>query len=135
MNRSYLLDIKESKAANNFNPGFYFHINMKKNTFLSTGVLVKSDVGARGMEPYLNGDLSYEKNVRDEYKYIDAGLYGGVGYKFKQETKSISLGAGYYYGLVNVSKNPDYKIKNSSIYFFVRITIIPGIKKKKKKDQ
>lgn len=191
-NRSYILDIEESTALNNFNLGFYFHIHMKKNSFLSTGVLVKSNVGAKGMDPYsigdadfdsvfqhsemtkkipvfyvpilfhqrfnqrwfieagpqlglihqstdifkvseFDGDVSYEKSVKDEYKHIDVGLYGGVGYKLKQQTKSISLGVGYYYGLVNVSKNPDYKIKNSSIYFFARIPIIPGKKKKKEK--
>lgn len=191
MNRSYILDIKESTAMNNFNLGFYFHIHMKKNSYLSTGVLVKSNSGAKGMDPYsigdadfdsvfqhstmtkkipafyvpilfhqrfnqrwyieagpqlglihkpkdifkvsdFEGDVSYETIVKDEYKHIDVGLYGGVGYKLKQETKSISLGIGYYYGLVNVSENPDYKIKNSSIYFFARIPIIPSKKKKKK---
>lgn len=191
-NTSFILDIKDSKPLYNFNLGFYFHIHMKKNSFLSTGVLVKSNVGAKGMDPYsigdpdfdsvfqhssmekkipvfyvpilwhqrfnqrwyieagpqlglihqskdiftvseFGGDVSYEKSVKDEYKHIDFGLYGGIGYKLKQTQKSISLGAGYYYGLVNVSKNPDYKIKNSSIYLFVRIPIIPGAKKKKEK--
>ncbi len=193
MNRSYILDIKESQGMNNFNLGFYFHILLKENSFLSTGVLVKSNVGAKGMDPYFigdddfdsvyqhstltknipvfyvpilfhqrfiqrwyieagpqlglvhqpseiftasefDGDLSYVTSSRDEYKYIDAGLYGGVGYKFNQQTKSISVGMGYYYGLVNVSKNPDYKIRNSSLYFFVRIPIIPGKKKNKEQD-
>ncbi|MCK5104964.1 MAG: PorT family protein, partial [Cyclobacteriaceae bacterium] len=28
LNRSYILDIEESSGLNNFNIGFYFHINM-----------------------------------------------------------------------------------------------------------
>ena len=194
MNRSYILDIEDSKGLNNFNLGFYFHINMKKNSYLSTGVLVKSDMGAKGMEPYsigdpdfdsvfqnstlkkkincfyvpilfhqrfnnrwyieagpqlglifkpfdqfdvseYGGDLTYKRDVRDEYKKIDVGLYGAVGYKFKQQTKSISTGIGYYYGLVNVSERPDLEIRNSSIYFFVKIPIEPKGKEKKKKEK
>ena len=181
-------DIEDSKGLNNFNLGFYFHILMKNNSYLSTGVLVKSNVGATGMDTYpigdedfdtvyqngtltkkiscfyvpilfhqrfnnrwyieagpqlglihkpmdifevseFGGDLSYEREVRDEYKYIDAGLLGGVGYKFKKETKSMSAGINYYYGLVNVSNNPDLKIRNSSIYFYIKIPI--GVEKKK----
>ena len=75
------------------------------------------------------GDLSYERDVRDEYKHIDAGLLGGVGYKFRKETKSMSAGINYYYGLVNVSDRPDLKIRNSSIYFYIKIPI--GVEKKK----
>jgi len=194
MNRSYILDIEDSKGLNNFNLGFYFHINMKKNSYLSTGVLVKSDMGAKGMEPYAigdpefdsvfqhstlkkkincfyvpilfhqrfnnrwyieagpqlglifkpfdyfevseyGGDLAYKRIVTDEYKRIDVGLYGAVGYKLKQKTKSISVGTGYYYGLVNVSKRPDLEIRNTSLYFFVKIPIEPKGKEKKKKEK
>ena len=45
MNRSYILDIEDAKGKNNFNLGFYFHILMKNSSYLSTGVLVKSNVG------------------------------------------------------------------------------------------
>jgi hypothetical protein len=192
LNRSYILDIEDSKGLNNFNLGFYFHINIKNSSYLSTGTLVKSDMGAKGMKPYAigdpefdsvfqnstlkkkissfyipilyhhrfnnkwyieagpqlglifkpldifdvseyGGDLSYKRKVMDEYKRIDVGLYGAVGYKFKQEIKSISAGIGYYYGLVNVSKMPDLEIRNSSIYFFVKIPIEPKKKEKKEK--
>ena len=189
LNRSYINDIEDAKGKNYFNLGFYFHINMKKSSYLSTGVLVKSNVGATGMATYpigdedfdavyqdgtltkkigcfyvpilfhqrfnnrwyieagpqlglINkttdifeitdhgGDLSYRRKVRDEYKYIDAGLLGGVGFKFRKEPKSMSAGINYYYGLVNVSENPDLKIKNSSIYLYLKIPI--GVEKKSK---
>jgi hypothetical protein len=185
MNRSYINDISYSKGMNNFNLGFYFHILMKGNSYLSTGVLVKSNVGATGMPVYpignesfdtvyqngtltkkiscfyvpilfhqrfnnrwyieagpqlglihkpedifevteFGGDLKYTRNVKDEYKHIDGGLLGGIGYKFKKEVKSMAVGINYYYGLVDVSNNPDLKIRNSSIYFYLKIPIGVG---------
>jgi len=60
LNRSYLNDISNSKGKNYFNLGFYFHINMKNNSFLSTGVLVKSNVGATGMPVYSIGDAEFD---------------------------------------------------------------------------
>ena len=161
---------------------------MKNSSYLSTGVLVKSNVGATGMPVYsigdenfdaifsggtvtkkiscfyvpilfhqrfnnrwyieagprlglihkpvdifeaskLNGDLKFTLDVNDEYKYIDAGLLGGVGYKFKKITKSMSAGINYYYGLVNVSERSDITVKNSAIYFYIKIPI--GVGKEK----
>ena len=189
INQSYFLDIEESKGLNNFNLGFYFHFNLKASSYISTGVLVKSNVGARGMAVYEIGDpafdsvfvdaeltskinyfyvpilfhqriqnrfyveggfqvglrgkandtfakesydgtIEYIRNVGDQYVWLDAGLQGGIGYKFKKQTKSMSIGASYYYGLVNVSKDPNLKIANSSLYLFVKIPI--GVKKSKK---
>jgi hypothetical protein len=52
LNRSYWLNVDESTGLNNFNIGFYFHINMFETSYLSTGVLVKSNVGASGMPTY-----------------------------------------------------------------------------------
>jgi len=182
MNRSYLNDIKGSEGLNQFDLGFYFHILMKNSSYLSTGVLVKSNVGATGMPVYsignadfdtiykdgtltkkiscfyvpilfhqrfnnrwyfeagpqlglrtkavdifevskLDGDLTYTRDVKDQYTRLDAGLLGGVGYKFKKEIKSMAVGINYYYGLVNVNKTPDVTMKNSSIYFYMKIPI------------
>jgi hypothetical protein len=184
-NRSYMYDIGESEGLNNFNLGFYFHILLKNNSYLSTGVLVKSNVGATGMPTYalgdadfdslyhdgtltkkigyfyvpilfhqrfsnrwyleggfqlglrskakdifeveaLDGDLSYTRNVKNEYKHLDAGLAGGIGYKFKKQIKSLAVGINYYYGLMNVSEVPDMKIRNSSIYLYVKVPIGAG---------
>jgi hypothetical protein len=187
MNRSYINTISDAKGMNNLNLGFYFHILMKNNSYLSTGVLVKSNVGATGMATYsmgdenfdaiyqdgtltkkipsfyvpilfhqrfnnrwyieagpqlglihqcvdifkatkLGGDLKFTLDVKDQYKHIDAGFLGGVGYKFKKEIKSMAVGINYYYGLVDVSTNPDQSIKNSAIYFYMKIPI--GVGKK-----
>jgi hypothetical protein len=179
---SYINTIEGSNPMNNFDLGFYFHILIKNNSYLSTGVKVKSNVGATGMPVYsmgdaefdsvyaggtltkkipgfyvpilfhqrikqrwyveagpqlgllykqvdifevekLGGDLDFKLDVKDQYKHIDAGLTAGLGYKFSKVQKSTSIGVNYYYGLVDVSKNPDYKIKNSAFYFFVKIPI------------
>lgn len=186
-NRSYINDIEDAEGLNNFNLGFYFHINMKGNSYLSTGVLVKSTVGASGMQTYpigddsfdqifqgaelikkinyfhvpimyhqrfqnrwyleggiqpalrskakdvfelndFDGELSYTRDTRDEYKRLDFGLIGGVGYKWKKEIKSLATGINYYYGLVNVSNLPGTTIKNSSFYLYARIPIGAGSK-------
>lgn len=193
-NLSFINTIPEAKAWNNFNLGFYFHINMKGSSYLSTGVLVKSNVGATGLPTYtigdedfdslfadgtltkkipyfyvpimyhqrfnnrwyleggfqlglmhqakdifevslLDGDLEYTVDARDQYKHLDAGLIGGVGYKFKKEIKSIAVGVNYYYGLMNVSNVPDVRVKNSSIYYYVKIPIGAGKGKEKKEKK
>jgi hypothetical protein len=187
MNRSYINTISGADGMNNFNLGFYFHILMKNNSYLSTGVLVKSNVGATGMPTYslgdenfdavfregtltkkipsfyvpilfhqrfnnrwyieagpqlglihkpvdifdastLGGDAEFKLEVKEQYKHIDAGLVGGVGYKFKKEIKSMAVGINYYYGLVDVSADPAQTIKNSAIYFYMKIPI--GVGKK-----
>ena len=71
----------------------------------------------------LDGDLTYTRNVQDEYKRIDVGLLGGVGYKLKKKTKSTAVGINYYYGLVDISNVPDLTVKNSAIYFYIKIPI------------
>lgn len=185
LNRSYINSISEAEGLNNFDMGFYFHVLVKNSTYLSTGLLVKSNVGATGLDVYPTGDpsfddvfqdgiltkrincfsvpilfhqrfnnrwyieagpqlaliykpkdifkvsdsgedITYSRDTSDEYKRIDAGLLAGAGYKFKKEIKSMSAGINYYYGLVDVSADPDLKIKNSAIYFYIKIPIGAG---------
>ena len=182
LNRSYILDISESEGLNNFNLGFYFHISIKNNSYFSTGALIKSNVGARGMTAYsigeadfdmiytdaeltkkisylyvpvmwhqrfqdrwyleggfqlgirskandffekeeYDGELIYSRNVKDEYKSLDSGLIGGIGYKLSKETKSMSAGVSYYHGLMDVSALEGVDIHNSSINLYVKIPV------------
>jgi hypothetical protein len=185
LNRSYINTINDSKGLNNFDLGFYFHFLLKNSSYLSTGVLVKSNVGATGMPVYslgdpnfdavyqdgtltkkipvfyvpilfhqrfnnrwyieagpqlglihkpvdifnaskLGGDLRFTLNVKEQYKHIDAGFMGGIGYKFKKEIKSMAVGINYYYGLADISADPGIKIKNSALYFYMKIPIGVG---------
>ena len=75
-----------------------------------------------------DGDLEYISDVGDDYKRLDAGLLGGVGYKWKKQIKSVSTGIKYYYGLMNVSDLPGTTLKNSSIYLYVKVPIGAGKK-------
>ncbi len=62
MNRSYFRDNPASEGLNNFDLGFYFNIALKnENSYLSTGVLVKTNVGATGMPVYAVGDADFDK--------------------------------------------------------------------------
>ena len=65
LNRSWIRTIDDAEGMNNFNIGFYFHILMKESSYLSTGVLVKSNVGATGMPTYPIGDPEFD-DVYDE---------------------------------------------------------------------
>jgi hypothetical protein len=192
LNRSYFQGMSNSEGLNNFNLGFYFHILLKNQSYLSTGVLVKSNVGATGMSTYSfgnsdfdnlyqdgvlttkvdyfyvpimfhqrfnnrwyveaglqpglrskakdifetdlqGGDLSYSVDTRDDYKRLDAGLIGGLGYKFRKEIKSMSVGVQYYQGLVDITKAETSNIKNASLYVFMRVPI--GASNEAKKDK
>ena len=66
-NRSWIYDLEDSKGLNNFNIGFYFHFMLKNNpnSFLSTGVLVKSNVGASGMPTYPIGEADFDSVFAD----------------------------------------------------------------------
>jgi hypothetical protein len=184
-NRSNIYSLSEADAMNNFDLGFYFHILLKNSSYFSTGVLVKSNVGATGMPVYsmndpdfdavyeggtltkkipsfyvpflfhqrfnnrwyieagpqlgllhqeidifevskLGGDLKFTLEVKDQYKRIDAGFLGGVGYKFKKQVKSMAVGINYYYGFVDVSADPSQKIKNSALYIYMKVPIGVG---------
>lgn len=61
-NRSWYLNKEGAEGLNNFNLGFFFHIKMTDNNtgFISTGVHVKSNVGASGMPTYSIGDPEFD---------------------------------------------------------------------------
>jgi hypothetical protein len=66
-NQSYFRDVAEAKGLNNYNLGFYFHINLKNDSYLSTGVLVKSNVGATGMPTYPIGNEDFDDLFQDAF--------------------------------------------------------------------
>lgn len=63
LNRSWYLDREDSEGLNNLNLGFFFHIKMTENStgYISTGIHVKSNVGASGMPTYSIGDPSFDE--------------------------------------------------------------------------
>ena len=188
LNSTYLMGVSDAEVLHNYNLGFYFHFSLKNNSYLSTGVLVKSNTGASGMSTYPigdpdfdnvfkdgelttkvnyfqvpllfqqrfykivlleagvqtalrsqaydyfytedieGGDITYKVNTKNDYTRLDFGLLGGLGFKLSKQPKSISIGANYYYGLVNISKVPGKTINNSVFYLYMKIPI--GVQKK-----
>ena len=51
-NWSDLNGLDNTKYLSNFNLGFYFHFKVHPNSYISTGVLVKSALGATGLPTY-----------------------------------------------------------------------------------
>lgn len=190
-NWSNLPDLAEAEALSNFNLGFYFHFKMHENSFFSTGVLVKSNLGAGGLTPntigqvsvdslfkegelikelayfhvpvlyhyrikrliYLEagfqaglrsratdvfkksafgGDALYTRDTKKEYNPLDFGLLGGIGAKFNQQSKGMSIGLRYYYGLTNINALDGPSLRNTSVYLFFKVPI--GLGKEKPKS-
>jgi hypothetical protein len=77
-------------------------------------------------------DLSYKLKNSDNYKRIDAGMMGGIGYRLLGGN-GMNLGVRYYLGLMNISTDSSSpKMYNRSIYFVVGIPIGAGKAAKKK---
>ncbi len=182
LNQSYLKGAPEAQPLNSFNLGFYFHFLLKNSSYISTGLQVKSNMGASGMPPYLmgnaafdtlfkdgtvttkinyfylpvmyqhrfykyviveagfmaglrtkvtetflyegfEGEVSFKQDIRNDYTHLDAGLFGGIGFKTSKHPKSMSIGVNFYQGLVDVYKSPDYKYINSSVYLYAKVPI------------
>jgi hypothetical protein len=186
----------EGNWEKGLNLGFYFYFKMTDNSWIHTGVLVKSPFGVRNLYPYPTGDedvdslmlndgeinrnLRYfnvpvtychyiykpffleggvmlglrnkawdefvststvgddiivERDIRDQVKALDAGLLAGTGYKF-QKGLGISLGARYYYGLVNAHTDIEgIKHKNSNLYLFITVPIGKGRAEKRQLEK
>ena len=100
INRSNFLEVESAEGLNNFNLGFYFHFNLKKSSFISTGVLVKANTGATGMPVYSIGDedfdaiyqegtlttkvnyfyvpIMYHHRLNDNRWYLEGGFQAGL---------------------------------------------------------
>jgi len=73
-NRSWLSGIDEAKGMHNFHLGFYFDIRIKNNWFLNTGVRVKSNSGAKNLNPYSLDDPELDS------VFIDGNVTRKIGY-------------------------------------------------------
>jgi len=80
------------------------------------------------------GNKDIEERVRymnrDDIQKIDAGFLGGFGYQFKKG-KGWTVGAKYYYGLVDIYKDRSGTNSNS---FFIKVNVPIGVKKAKEKE-
>jgi hypothetical protein len=88
LNFSTLSNVNPSKYQTGFNLGFYFDLLLKKekNWYLHTGVLVKSPLGADGLNPYSLNNKSMDSlfqngSVSRQLRYFNVPAL--VRYKFK----------------------------------------------------
>lgn len=81
---------------------------------------------------YDKDDVVFKYDIRDEIKRLDFGMSGGAGYKFRGT--GMNLGITYYYGLVDIMKNPDITSHNSTFYIYVNIPVGAGYKDEKRDE-
>jgi hypothetical protein len=118
---------------------FYVPLHVKyrvaRQFFINGGFQVGLRISAKDLfynTIYEKDDVLFTNDIRDEVTRLDAGLSGGVGYKF--QGTGMNLGINYYYGLVDVMKSNDLTSKNSTFYIYVDIPIGAGYKEEKKKE-
>jgi hypothetical protein len=81
---------------------------------------------------YLDDDLIYKVNFKDNTNRLDVGLLGGVGFHL-DAAHGMNLGVRYYQGLRNVEKNKSTLSNiNSNLMVFASIPIGAGEKAKAK---
>ena len=131
--------INPSKLKNGFNLGFYFDIKLKNsNWMLSTGVIVKSPAGARGLPVYALGDPVLDSiftggSISTNLSYFHVP----VTFKYTFRSK-IYVKAGTQLGLLNKAsdvfnqtvENSDdlqYTVKNRSNYHPIDAGLVFGV--------
>jgi len=62
---SFLNDLSGSEVLNHFNPGFDFHLFVKDNSFVSSGVFIKSHLATTGTTAFLIGDADFNSICQD----------------------------------------------------------------------
>jgi hypothetical protein len=102
VNFSDITNIDPSQYKAHFNLGFYFDLILKENThwYLHTGVLVKSNMGPQGLNPYTIGNAELDSlflggKMERKLSYFNVPIL--VRYKFKNE---IFVEAGPSLGLL-----------------------------------
>jgi hypothetical protein len=60
LNWSNIGNLEGAEALRGFHLGFYFDIKLRQKLYLHTGVIVKSPMGAKGLDPYALGDAELD---------------------------------------------------------------------------
>lgn len=79
-------------------------------------------------------DLTFTRQIQDNYHRIDAGVVGGLGYRL-MGGNGMNLGINYYLGLVDITVDHSTKQYNRSLYLSVGIPIGAGKKKDKMEEK
>lgn len=101
LNRTYMYQTQNAKGLNHFNLGFYFDFRLKKDMpwYVYTGVLVKSEMGASNIEPYILGDEDLDSVMADGYinRYVNY-FHVPITMKYRFKSNVFVLG-GFQLGL------------------------------------
>ena len=143
-NRTNIIGLDEAKGLNNFNLGFYFDFLLKKNWYLYTGVLVKSNMGSSNIPVYSLGDANLDTlmqggRVDRKINYFNVPLE--IKHRFKNR---IYVDAGFMFSLrykatdlfINEIKDKDdlvYKLDIRDQYKRLDAGVIAGLGYKLKK--
>jgi hypothetical protein len=114
VNFSSLTNISSAKLTTGYYLGLYFDFLLKQNTnwYIHTGLMLKSEMGATGLEPYsLNSpgldSTFYDGHIKRELGYINLPIL--VRYKFKNQ---LFLEAGPLLGVLVEATDVFYNTVN-----------------------
>lgn len=116
------------RTFNYFNVPFFAKRKFKNNFFVEGGIMLGLLYGGKDtFRASVNGgDLTYEVDIKDQYRTLDAGLGFGIGYRL-MGGNGMNLGVRGYQGFVNVLEfNPGASVTNQSLYFTIGIPIGAG---------
>lgn len=126
VNFSNMTGYKESKFVEDFNLGLYFDILLKENThwYLHTGALLKSEMGARGIDIYSLDNPKLDSvfvggDIERQLKYINVPAL--VRYKFK---KHLFIEMGPVIGFMTKATDEFFNTvdKNEDLSFVHKVT-------------
>lgn len=115
-NWSFLSDIDESKAFGHFYLGFYFDFRIKDELWLNTGVRIKSNMGAKNINPYPLGDQRLDTVLFDGEVNRDIGYFYvpvQLKYRFAKKKQFFVIGGGQI-GLRNKANDFFYNSYNET---------------------
>lgn len=118
-----------TKRFNYFDVPVMLKHRFANNVYVEGGMMAGLLYGAT--DEFVNSvseedDLSYERDVRDAYHPLDAGIVVGAGYRL-MGGDGLNLGVRYYYGLVDVRVDDAGPAElNRSLYLTLGIPIGAG---------
>jgi hypothetical protein len=126
---------KVTRKLNYFYVPVFLKHQFKSNFFVKAGLQLglrnkAYDVFSTSIDE--DEDLTFMNEIKDQYKYLDAGLSAGIGYRL-MGGNGMNLGIQYFEGMMNVMKEGlGTYVRNRAIYFNVGVPI--GAAKKKEKN-
>lgn len=125
---SLFVNGKVERKINYFNVPFMMKYKFNKAIYAEGGIMLglrakAYDIFTQSIER--DDDITYEKEVSDQFHRIDAGVIAGIGYRL-MGGNGMNLGIRYYLGMMNMRIDSGPRQNNQSLYFTVGIPIGAG---------